>query len=42
MAGMLSNRRLARKVADAGFGQIRRQITYKTGWGRGRLIVADC
>ncbi|MGW5669969.1 IS607 family element RNA-guided endonuclease TnpB [Micromonospora sp. NPDC003776] len=26
VAGMLTNRRLARKVADAGFGEIRRQI----------------
>lgn len=32
VAGMLRNRRLARKVADAGFGEIRRQIIYKTGW----------
>lgn len=41
VAGMLKNRRLARKVADAGFGEIRRQITYKTGWTGGRTLVAD-
>ncbi|MFG2108194.1 IS607 family element RNA-guided endonuclease TnpB [Micromonospora chersina] len=41
VAGMLRNRRLARKVADAGFGEIRRQITYKTGWAGGVSIVAD-
>ncbi|MCX5321468.1 zinc ribbon domain-containing protein [Streptomyces sp. NBC_00120] len=26
---MLRNRRLARKIADAGFAEIRRQLTYK-------------
>jgi putative transposase len=41
VAGMIRNRRLARAVSDAGFGEIRRQLTYKTGWNRGRLIVAD-
>ncbi|KUO10132.1 IS607 family element RNA-guided endonuclease TnpB [Streptomyces dysideae] len=30
VAGMLRNRRLARRIADGGFGQIRRQLTYKT------------
>lgn len=29
VAGMLKNRRLARKIADAGFGEIRRQLTCK-------------
>ncbi|MEV7027827.1 IS607 family element RNA-guided endonuclease TnpB, partial [Kitasatospora sp. NPDC093558] len=41
VAGMLRNRRLARKIQDAGFGEIRRQIAYKTGWTGGRVIVAD-
>ncbi|MEV7028302.1 RNA-guided endonuclease TnpB family protein [Kitasatospora sp. NPDC093558] len=41
VAGMLRNRRLARRIADAGFGEIRRQITYKTGWAGGRVIVAN-
>ena len=41
VAGMLRNRRLARSIADAGFGEIRRQLTYKTGWHGGRLVVAD-
>jgi putative transposase len=41
VAGMLKNRRLARKIADAGFGEIRRQITYKTGWNSGTVIVVD-
>ncbi|RAG81018.1 transposase [Streptacidiphilus pinicola] len=41
VAGMLRNRRLARKIADAGFGEIRRQITYKTGWTGGATVVAN-
>jgi putative transposase len=41
VAGMIRNRRLAQAVSDAGFGQIRRQLTYKTGWNGGRLIVAS-
>ncbi|MEV4182465.1 IS607 family element RNA-guided endonuclease TnpB [Streptosporangium canum] len=41
VAGMLRNRRLARKIADAGFGEIRRQITYKTGWNGEAVHVAD-
>ncbi|MFF5075970.1 IS607 family element RNA-guided endonuclease TnpB [Actinoplanes sp. NPDC000266] len=41
VTGMLGNRRLARHIADAGFGEIRRQLAYKTSWNGGRLIVAD-
>ena len=41
VAGMLANRRLARHIADAGFAEIRRQLTYKTQWNGGRLVVAD-
>jgi putative transposase len=41
VAGMLKNRRLARRVGDAGFGEIRRQLAYKAQWNGGRLIVAD-
>ncbi|MFI9362487.1 IS607 family element RNA-guided endonuclease TnpB [Kitasatospora sp. NPDC053057] len=41
VAGMLRNRRLARRIADAGFGEIRRQITYKTGWNGRTVVVAD-
>ncbi|GAB2495579.1 IS605 OrfB family transposase [Nocardiopsis aegyptia] len=41
VAGMLKNRRLARHIADAGFGEVRRQLAYKTVWGGGRMIVAD-
>ena len=41
VAGMLRNRRLARHVAEASFGEVRRQLEYKTQWRGGRLIVAD-
>ncbi|MEU9439744.1 IS607 family element RNA-guided endonuclease TnpB [Streptomyces sp. NPDC048304] len=40
--GMLKNRRLARRIADAGFGEIRRQLDYKTRQCHAtRMIVAD-
>jgi len=41
VAGMLKNRRLARQIADAGFGELRRQLDYKTAWNGGRLLIAD-
>jgi putative transposase len=41
IAGMVRNRRLARAIADAGWGEIRRQLSYKTKWNGGQLIVAD-
>ncbi len=41
VAGMLRNRRLARHIADASFGELRRQLTYKTEWNGGRLVTAD-
>jgi putative transposase len=41
VAGMTRNRRLARHVADASFGEFRRQVEYKTAWRGGRVIVAD-
>ncbi len=41
VAGMTRNRRLARHIADANFGEIRRQLAYKTQWHGGQLIVAD-
>jgi putative transposase len=40
VAGMTRNRRLARHIADANFGEIRRQLAYKTQWHGGQLIVA--
>jgi IS605 OrfB family transposase len=41
VAGMVKNRHLARHVADASFGEFRRQLEYKTAWRGGRVIVAD-
>ncbi|MEV4383716.1 IS607 family element RNA-guided endonuclease TnpB [Streptosporangium sp. NPDC049644] len=41
VSGMLANRHLARAVADVGMGEVRRLLTYKTGWSGGRLVVAD-
>jgi putative transposase len=41
VAGMLRNRRLARAVSDTGFGEIRRQLTYKTAWTGGTLVIAE-
>src|SRR5208282_1337689 len=38
---MLASRRLARAVADQGFGAARRMLGYKTVWNGGRLVVAD-
>ena len=41
VAGMVKSRRLARHVADASFGEFRRQLEYKAAWHGGRVIVAD-
>lgn len=40
-AGMVSNRKLARVVSDASFGELRRQIEYKTAWYGTNLTIAD-
>jgi len=41
VTGMLANRKLARAVADQGFGTARRILGYKTRWSGGTLLVAD-
>ena len=41
VAGMVKNKRLARRIAGCGFAEIRRQLAYKTAWHGGTLIVAD-
>ena len=41
VAGMIGNHRLAKAISDCGFGEIRRQLHYKTTWNGGRLVVAD-
>ncbi|MEV6041049.1 IS607 family element RNA-guided endonuclease TnpB [Nonomuraea sp. NPDC052116] len=39
--GMARNRRLAKSIADASFGEIRRQLTYKSARHGGHLQAAD-
>jgi putative transposase len=41
VTGMMGNRKLARAVADQGFGQARRMLAYKTAREGGTLTVAD-
>jgi putative transposase len=41
VAGMLRNHRLARAVADCGFGEFRRQLTYKCQWYGAKLVIHD-
>jgi putative transposase len=40
VTGMISNRKLARAVADQGFGEVRRMLGYKTEREGGTLLVA--
>ncbi len=41
VAGMLANHRIARRISGAGWGELRRQLTYKTTDRGGTLVVAD-
>jgi putative transposase len=41
VTGMLSNRRLALSISDASFGEIRRQLEYKSEWYGGKLVKVD-
>ncbi|WP_454855923.1 RNA-guided endonuclease TnpB family protein [Promicromonospora soli] len=41
ITGIMSNRRLARAVGDAAWGELARQITYKQAWRNGQVMVAD-
>jgi putative transposase len=41
ISGIMSNRRLARAVGDAAWGELARQITYKQQWRNGQVVVAD-
>jgi IS605 OrfB family transposase len=41
VAGLVRNRRLARAIADAGMGELRRLLGYKSTWYGCRLVVAD-
>ena len=37
---LMGNRRLARHIADVGWGRILRQLKYKTSWSDGSMLVA--
>jgi putative transposase len=39
--GMLANPRLARAIADMGFHELRRQLSYKAAWRGGHVVVVD-
>jgi putative transposase len=39
VAGMLRNHKLALSLADASFGEIRRQLIYKSRWFGGRVVL---
>ncbi|MDT5027781.1 MAG: putative transposase [Micromonosporaceae bacterium] len=41
ISGMVRNRRLARSISDAGFGEFIRQLQYKTGWYGSKMWAAD-
>jgi putative transposase len=40
VAGLMKNRRLARRLADGGLGTLRRQLAYKSAWAGSSLIEA--
>ena len=39
--GMVKNHNLARSIQDVGFGEFRRQMTYKTDWRKTNLEIVD-
>lgn len=41
VSGMLKNHRLASAIADCGFHEFKRQLIYKSGWYRSKLVIAD-
>jgi putative transposase len=41
VSGLLKHHHLAQAIGDVGFGEFRRQLTYKAAWYGCRVIVAD-
>jgi putative transposase len=41
VAGMLQNHHLAQAIGDVGFGEFRRQLTYKAAWYGCRVLIAS-
>ncbi|HUY75754.1 MAG TPA: transposase [Ktedonobacterales bacterium] len=41
VAGMLRNHHLAQAIADVGFAEFRRQVTYKAAWYGSRVVVVS-
>lgn len=41
VAGMLKNHHLAQAIADVGFAEFKRQLTYKAGWYGSTVILAS-
>ena len=41
VSGMLQNHHLAKSIGDASFGELRRQIEYKSLWRGKQVVIAD-
>ncbi len=41
VAGLIKSKRMSRLIADAGWGEFRRQLEYKTEWYGKKLVVID-